>query len=133
MVSSIAPTAASLGITGQFSNVMGRFDPKTQQFKEYHLRPGTNPTSLAGMAKEVTAWVSSASRPKLGGFIGEFHPRNGPYPIWAEGDVLEYPYPRSQAPRPRHRHNGYGRLVHRNRGDATAIFGWEQDWKTQYI
>jgi virginiamycin B lyase len=29
--------------------------------------------------------------PQTGGFVGEFHPVNGPYSHWKEGDVLEHP------------------------------------------
>jgi virginiamycin B lyase len=76
--------------TGLFSNEMVRFDPKTQEFKEYHLRPGTNPSSLlefrGGNRLGVMSFV-----PQSGGFIGDFHPVDGPYSTWAEGDVLEYP------------------------------------------
>ncbi len=75
-----------------FANGMRRFDPKTQEFKEYHLRPGTNPSSLlefqGGNRLGVIAFAS-----QTGGFLGDFHPVNGPYPTWAEGDVLEYPIP----------------------------------------
>lgn len=42
--------------SGEFANVLGRFDLKTQKFEEYHLRPGTNPYSLvehAGVASRV--------------------------------------------------------------------------------
>src|SRR5690348_10054498 len=33
----------SVWYTGQMANVLGRFDPKTQQFKEYPLPPGSGP------------------------------------------------------------------------------------------
>jgi virginiamycin B lyase len=85
-----SPNSGLTWYTGEFSNVMGRFDPKTQQFKEYHLRPGTNPTSLV-------EWPMANVRgllffiPQAGTFLGEFHPRNGPYPNWSEGDVVEHP------------------------------------------
>ena len=90
-----SPITGLVWYTGQFSNVMGRFDPKTQQFKEYHLRPGTNPTSLA-------EWPMANVRgllyftPQMGTFLGEFHPRNGPYPRWKEGDLKEDPTARSK-------------------------------------
>ena len=34
------------GTRGQMANVLGRFDPKTQQFKEYHLPEGSGPHGL---------------------------------------------------------------------------------------
>lgn len=78
--------------TESFANEMVRFDPKTQEFKEYHLRPGTNPSSVVefqgGNRLGVISFASQSE-----GFIGEFHPVDGPYPTWAAGDVLEYPIP----------------------------------------
>jgi streptogramin lyase len=78
--------------TETFGDVMGRFDPKSQQFLEYHLRPGTNPIALgefqSGNRLGVITFV-----PQTGGFVGEFHPVDGPYSTWAAGDVLEYPVP----------------------------------------
>ena len=34
-------------ITEEYAGALGRFDPKTQQFKEFPLRPGTQPYTLA--------------------------------------------------------------------------------------
>jgi virginiamycin B lyase len=86
-----SPNSGLTWYTGEFSNVMGRFDPKTQQFKEYHLRPGTNPTSLVEWEIANTKGMLYFT-PQSETFMGQFHPRNGPYPIWSEGDVLEHPY-----------------------------------------
>ncbi len=53
------------------------------------MRPGTNPTLLWN-----GQWLMSGVFyfiPQAGTFLGEFHPRNGPYPNWSEGDVVEHP------------------------------------------
>jgi virginiamycin B lyase len=36
--------------------------------------------------------------PQTGGILGEFHPINGPYPTWAEGDVVEHLVPGPKFP-----------------------------------
>lgn len=83
--------------TELFGDVMGRFDSKTQQFREYHLLPGTNPSSLlefrSGNRLGVIAFGTQS-----GGYIGEFHPIDGPYTTWSEGDVLEYPMSGTKLP-----------------------------------
>jgi len=92
-----SPISGFTWYAGKFSNVMGRFDPKTQQFKEYHLRPGTNPTSLAELlAGNFLGVIFFTSQ--TGGFNGRFHPRSGPYPGWEEGDVIEFPIPGPKLP-----------------------------------
>lgn len=64
------------GITwysGEFANVLGRFDSKTQKFEEIHLRPGSSPYALvehAGSGVQGTIYFTSHT----GGFIGEFDP-----------------------------------------------------------
>ena len=92
-----SPISGFTWYAGKFSNVMGRFDPKTQQFKEYHLRPGTNPTSLAELLAGNFLGVIFFT-PQTGAFIGRFHPRSGPYPGWEEGDVIEFPIPVPSCP-----------------------------------
>jgi virginiamycin B lyase len=83
--------------TEAFGNAIGRFDPKTQQFKEYNLRLGANPSALVEFqGGNRLGGVSFA--PQTGGFVGEFHPVDGPYATWAEGDVLEYPIPDPKLP-----------------------------------
>ena len=123
-----SPNSGLTWYTGQFSNVMGRFDPKTQQFKEYHLRPGTNPTSLV-------EWEIAAVKgllyftPQTGSFIGHFQPRNGPYPIWSGRRCTGTSLFWSPAPVARHRQQcrKFLNLVHRIRCAATHIFGRKQD------
>jgi virginiamycin B lyase len=78
--------------TGLFSNIVGRFDPKSQHFKEYHLRAGTNPVSLVEFPT-VNFIGTAYFVPQTGGFVGRFHPVDGPYPRWKEGDVVEQPIP----------------------------------------
>lgn len=78
--------------TSAFADTVGRFDPQTQQFREFHMRPGTNPISLAEYGAHNFMGVSFFV-PQTGGFVGEFHPVDGPYSHWKEGDVLEHPIP----------------------------------------
>jgi virginiamycin B lyase len=78
--------------TGTFSNEIGRFDPKTQEFHEYHLRPGTNPSSLFEFHEGNYSGVVFFA-PQTGNILGEFHPIDGPYPTWSQGDVIEHPIP----------------------------------------
>ena len=59
--------------TGEFSNVLGRFDAKGQKFEEVHLRPESDPYALvehAGSGVQGTIYFTS----RTGGFIGEFDP-----------------------------------------------------------
>jgi streptogramin lyase len=75
---------------GTFSNTIGRFDPKTQQFQEFNLRPGTNPVTLIEWPSANFQGVSFFV-PLTGNFIGEFHTVDGPYEHWKTGDVMERP------------------------------------------
>jgi len=55
------------------TSILGRFDPKTQKFEEFHLRPETNPYSLvehSGSGVQSTVYFTSRD----GGYIGEFDP-----------------------------------------------------------
>jgi len=73
--------SGSVWYTGQFANVLGRFDPKTQEFEDYHLkRPRSEPYSLVE-DKEGSIWFDS----HVNGFIGRLDPKTG--------DVKEYPLP----------------------------------------
>jgi virginiamycin B lyase len=59
--------------SAETANTLGRFDPKTQKFEEFHLRPGTNPNSLvehSGSGVQSTVYFTSRD----GGYIGEFDP-----------------------------------------------------------
>ena len=120
-------------VHGAFANVMGRFDPKTQKFEEYHLRPGTNPSSLLEFPEGNFNGVIFFA-PQTGGVIGEFHPVDGPYPTWSEGDVIEHPIPGPKfqlhdiAVGP-----NAGYLVHRSSGNAATLSRGKQDWAVRSI
>jgi virginiamycin B lyase len=52
---------------------VGRFNPKTKTFEEFHLRPGTRPNSLvehSGSGVQSTLYFTSRDN----GYIGEFDP-----------------------------------------------------------
>ena len=57
----------------QHANLLGRFDPKSSKFEEFHLRPGSDPDSLiehSGSGVQSTVYFTS----RTGGFLGEFDP-----------------------------------------------------------
>jgi len=88
----IVSTRTGVWYTGLFANVIGRFDPKTQQFEEYHLRPGTSPSSLMEYPTANflgSIWFTS----QTGGLVGEFHPMWGYMGYWGKGDVFEHAIP----------------------------------------
>lgn len=63
---------------------IGRFDPKTETFKEYPL-PGAEPTPYAlGIAKDGNVWFSSEQMD----FIGCLDPKTG--------KITQYPFPHSE-------------------------------------
>jgi virginiamycin B lyase len=63
---------------------IGRFDPKTETFKEYPL-PGPEPSPYAiGIDRDHMIWYSSHEQDTL----GRLDPRSG--------EVTEYPYPHSE-------------------------------------
>ena len=78
--------------TGLFANQIGRFDPKSQQFEQFPLRPGTRPVSLyesPGSNSMGTIIFTS----QTGGYIGEFHWMPGYMGYWSKGDVVVNPVP----------------------------------------
>jgi virginiamycin B lyase len=78
----------SVWYTGQMANVLGRFDPKTQQFKEYTLKtPGSGPHGLVP-DKDGNIWFTANFK----AYIGKLDPKTG--------DVTEYPMPDPQAKDP---------------------------------
>ena len=85
------PTLApdgSVWYTGQMANVLGRFDPKTQQFKEYPLKtPGSGPHGLVP-DKDGNIWFTANFK----AYIGKLDPKTG--------NVTEYPMPDPQAKDP---------------------------------
>ena len=76
--------------TAPFANAVVRFDPKTHDFREYQMPPGTDPISLVEYPAINIRGVNYFA-PTSGTFIGRFHPINGPYAEWKEGDVVENP------------------------------------------
>jgi virginiamycin B lyase len=65
-------------------NKLGRFDPKTEAFKEYDLPgPAASPYAI-GMDRNKMIWYASHEQDT----IGRFDPETG--------DVVEYPYPHSE-------------------------------------
>lgn len=67
--------------TGQMANVLGRFDPKTQQFKEYHLKTeGSGPHGLVA-DKDGNIWFTANFK----AYIGKLDPKTG--------EVTEYAMP----------------------------------------
>jgi virginiamycin B lyase len=71
--------------TGQMANVLGRFDPKTNQFKEYHLKtPMSGPHGLIA-DKDGNIWFTANFK----AYIGKLNPKTG--------DVTEYPMPDPKA------------------------------------
>jgi virginiamycin B lyase len=67
--------------TGMFANVIGRFDPATNQFKEYPVKtPGSGPHGLE-FDEAGNLWFTANSK----GYIGKLDPKTG--------DIVEYPLP----------------------------------------
>jgi virginiamycin B lyase len=78
----------SVWYSGQMANVLGRFDPKTQQFKEYPLKtPSSGPHGLVP-DKEGNIWFTANFK----AYIGKLDPKTG--------NVTEYPMPDPQAKDP---------------------------------
>ena len=70
--------------TGQMANVLGRFDPKTQSFREYHLPANSGPHGLIP-DPDGHVWYTA----NFGGYIGRLDPRTG--------DVKQFPMPDAAA------------------------------------
>ena len=67
--------------TGMFANVLGRFNPKTGEFKEYPAKtPASGPHGLA-LDKAGNLWFTANSK----GYIGKLDPKTG--------DIVEYKLP----------------------------------------
>jgi len=63
----------SVWYTGQMANVLGRFDPKTQQFKEYPLKtPGSGPHGLIA-DHDGNVWFTANFK----AYIGKLDPKTG--------------------------------------------------------
>ena len=70
----------SVWYSGQMANVLGRFDPKTQQFKEYKLPDGSGPHGLIP-DHDGNVWYTANFK----AYIGKLDPRTG--------EVKQYPMP----------------------------------------
>jgi virginiamycin B lyase len=78
----------SVWYTGQMANVLGRFDPRTNQFKEYPLKtPSSGPHGLVP-DKDGNIWFTANFK----AYIGKLDPKTG--------NVTEYPMPDPQAKDP---------------------------------
>jgi virginiamycin B lyase len=63
----------SIWWTGMFANVLGRFNPKTGEFKEYPAKtPASGPHGLE-LDKEGNLWFTANSK----GYIGKLDPKTG--------------------------------------------------------
>ncbi len=68
----VAPDG-SIWYTGQMANVMGRFDPETEQFQEYRLKtPNSRPHGLVA-DKEGNIWFTAQGA----GYVGKLDPKTG--------------------------------------------------------
>jgi virginiamycin B lyase len=75
----------SVWYSGHMANLLGRFDPDTQQFKEFHLTtPGSGPHGLIA-DKDGNVWFTANFK----SYIGKLDPKTG--------EVTEYPMPDPQA------------------------------------
>jgi virginiamycin B lyase len=80
----VAPDG-SVWYTGQMANVLGRFDPKTEQFKEYPIEfPSSGPHGLVA-DQDGNIWFTGNFK----AYIGKLDPRTG--------HVTQYPMPDSGA------------------------------------
>jgi virginiamycin B lyase len=71
----------SVWYTGQMANVLGRFDPKTQQFKEYPLKtPNSGPHGLIA-DHDGNVWFTANFK----AYVGKLNP--------GTGEITEYPMP----------------------------------------
>jgi virginiamycin B lyase len=78
----------SVWYSGQMANVLGRFDPQTNQFKEYPLKtPSSGPHGLVP-DKDGNIWFTANFK----AYIGKLDPKTG--------NVTEYPMPDPQAKDP---------------------------------
>jgi len=70
--------------TGQMANVLGRFDPKTQTFREFHLPDGSGPHGLIP-DRDGNVWYTANFK----AYIGKLDPKTG--------KVTQYPMPDPRA------------------------------------
>ena len=68
----LAAQDGSLWYTGQVANVLGRLDPKTGKFQEYHLKTPSGPHGLAA-DKEGNIWFTA----QAGSYVGKLDPKTG--------------------------------------------------------
>lgn len=71
----LAAPDGSIWYTGQMASVLGRLDPKTGTFKEYHTTvPGSGPHGLV-MDKDGNVWFTANFK----GYIGKLDPKTGTF------------------------------------------------------
>ena len=70
--------------SGQMANVLGRFDPKTEQFHEFKLPPKSGPHGLIS-DKDGNVWYTA----NFGAYIGKLDPKTG--------EVTKFPMPDPKA------------------------------------
>ena len=70
--------------TGQMANVLGRFDPRTQTFREFHLPDGSGPHGLIA-DHDGNVWYTANFK----AYIGKLDPKTG--------TVTQYPMPDPRA------------------------------------
>jgi virginiamycin B lyase len=80
----VAPDG-SLWYTGQMANKLGRFDPKTEQFKEFPLKTADSGPHGLVADREGNIWFTAISK----GYIGKLNP--------ATGEITEYRMPDARA------------------------------------
>jgi virginiamycin B lyase len=69
----LAAPDGSIWYTGQMANLLGRFDPRTGEFKEYRLRtPESGPHALVA-DKDGNIWFTANFK----GYIGKLDPKTG--------------------------------------------------------
>ncbi len=74
----------SVWYSGQMANVLGRFDPKTETFKEYPLPPRSGPHGLV-VDRDGNVWYTA----NFAAYIGRLDPKTG--------EVTKYPMPDPKA------------------------------------
>jgi virginiamycin B lyase len=74
--------------SGHMANILGHFDPKTQQFTEYHPKTANSGPHGIISDKDGNVWFTANFK----GYIGKFNPKTG--------ETTEYPMPDPKAKDP---------------------------------
>jgi virginiamycin B lyase len=83
----MAAPDGSIWYTGMAANTLGRFDPRTQTFKEFPLPANSGPHGLT-YDQEGNVWYTA----NVGGYIGKLNPKNG--------EITQYKMPDPKAKDP---------------------------------